>query len=103
MAFPLHSATGVMRSPLGSINVPEARGLQDYFGLNYYTRDYVTFDLRKIRTTFAHNFYSKDADLSDNKFLANEPDGMFEALKWAYEHLSQPAHPHYREWHGRCR
>jgi beta-glucosidase len=71
-----------MRSPLGSINVPEAKGLQDFFGFNYYTRDYVTFDLRKIRTAFAHNFYSKDADLSDNKFMANEPDGMFEGLKW---------------------
>jgi beta-glucosidase len=38
--------------------------------------------LRKIRTAFAHNFYSKDADLSDNNFMANEPDGMFEGLKW---------------------
>src|SRR5688572_12662736 len=80
--FPSAMATGVMRSPLGSIHIPEAKGLQDYFGLNYYTRDYVTFDLRKIRTAFAHNFYSKDADLSDNNFMANEPDGMFEGLKW---------------------
>ena len=80
--FPSALATGVMRSPLGSIQIPEARGLQDYFGFNYYTRDYVTFDLRKIRTAFVHNFYSKDADLSDNKFMANEPEGMFEGLKW---------------------
>ena len=80
--FPSALATGVMRSPLGSVKIPEAKGLQDYFGFNYYTRDYVTFDLRKIRTAFAHNFYSKDADLSDNNFIANEPDGMFEGLKW---------------------
>ncbi len=82
IGFPSALATGVMRSPLGSIKVPEAKGAQDYFGLNYYTRDYVRFDLRKPRTLFAHNFYANDADLSDNKFMANEPDGMFEGLKW---------------------
>jgi beta-glucosidase len=80
--FPSAMATGVMRSPLGSIKIPEAKGTQDYFGLNYYTRDYVTFDLRKPRTLFAHNFFAKDADLSSNKFMANEPEGMFEGLKW---------------------
>ena len=75
-------ATGVMRSPVVSIQIPEAKGTQDYFGFNYYTRDYVTFDLRKPKTLFANNFYAKDADLSENKFLANEPEGMFEGLKW---------------------
>jgi len=80
--FPSALATGVMRSPLGSIKIPEAQGTQDYFGFNYYTRDYVTFDLRKPKTMFAHNFFAKDADLSMNKFMANEPQGMFEGLKW---------------------
>ena len=80
--FPSALATGVMRSPLGSIKIPEAHGTQDYFGFNYYTRDYVTFDLRKPKTMFAHNFFAKDADLSMNKFMANEPQGMFEGLKW---------------------
>lgn len=80
--FPSAMATGVMRSPLGSIPVPEARGTQDYFGFNYYTRDYVAFDLRKPKTLFAHNFFGKNADLSENKFIANEPEGMFEGLKW---------------------
>jgi beta-glucosidase len=80
--FPSALATGVMRSPLGSINIPEAKGTQDYFGFNYYTRDYVTFDLRKPKTLFAHNFFAHDADLSMNKFMANEPEGMFEGLKW---------------------
>ncbi|MCI0554041.1 MAG: family 1 glycosylhydrolase [Anaerolineae bacterium] len=82
IGFPSALATGLMRSPLGSIKVPEAKGTQDYFGLNYYTKDYVTFDLRKPKTLFAHNFFAKDADLSDNKFMANEPEGMFDGLKW---------------------
>ena len=80
--FPSALATGVMRSPLGSIKIPEAKGTQDYFGFNYYTRDLVTFDLRKRKTIFINNFYAKDSDLSDNKFMANEPEGMFEGLKW---------------------
>ncbi len=75
-------ATGVMRSPLGSVRIPEAKGAQDYFGFNYYTREYVTFDLSRPGTLFGRNFYRKDADLSDNGFLANEPEGMFEGLKW---------------------
>jgi beta-glucosidase len=80
--FPSALATGVMRTPLGSTKIPEAKGTQDYFGFNYYTRDYVTFDLRKPKTLFAHNFFAKDADLSTNKSIANEPEGMFEGLKW---------------------
>jgi beta-glucosidase len=75
-------ATGVMRTPLGSVRIPEARGTQDYFGFNYYTRDYVAFDLRYPVTLFGHRFYRKDAELSDSAFLANEPEGMFEGLKW---------------------
>ncbi len=80
--FPTALATGVMKSPLGSIKIPEAKGTQDYFGLNYYTRDYVTFDLSKPDTLFGHNFFRKDALRSESGWLANEPEGMFEGLKW---------------------
>jgi beta-glucosidase len=82
LGFPSALATGVMRSPIGSVRIPEARGTQDYYGFNYYTREYVTFDLRKPGTLFGRNFYRKDAELSDNGFIANEPEGMFEGLKW---------------------
>ena len=82
LGFASALAGGVMRSPLGSTRIPEAKGTQDYFGFNYYTRDYVTFDLRRAKTLFGRNLYRKGADLSDNGFLANEPDGMFEGLKW---------------------
>jgi len=80
--FPMALANGVIRSLLGTIRIPEAKGTQDYFGFNYYTRNHVTFDLRKPETMFSHAFFAKDADLSDHAFLANEPDGMFEGLKW---------------------
>ena len=80
--FPMALSRGVIRTLLGTIRIPEAKGTQDYFGFNYYTRNYVTFDLRKPESMFSNAFYAKDAELSDNAFLANEPDGMFEGLKW---------------------
>jgi beta-glucosidase len=73
---------GSMLSPLGSVRIPEAKGTLDYFGFNYYTRNYVAFDLSKPASLFGRVFYRKGAELSDNGFLANEPDGMFEGLKW---------------------
>jgi beta-glucosidase len=80
--FPSALATGVMRTPLGSLRLPEVKGTQDFFGFNYYTRESVAFDLRYGKSFFAHNFFAQDADLSDTGFIANEPDGMFEGLHW---------------------
>jgi beta-glucosidase len=82
LSFPLALADGVMRSPIGSVRIPEAKGTQDYFGFNYYTREHVTLDLRHPKTLFGRHFFRKDAELSDGGFLAVEPDGMFEGLKW---------------------
>ncbi|GAB4399976.1 MAG: glycoside hydrolase family 1 protein [Anaerolineales bacterium] len=82
LSFPLALADGVMRSPIGSVKIPEAKGTQDYFGFNYYTREFVTFDLRHPNTLFGRHFYRKGVELSDDGFLAMEPDGMFEGLKW---------------------
>jgi beta-glucosidase len=81
-AFPSALATGVMRSPVGSVAIPEAKGTQDYFGFNYYTRNFVTFDLRSVNTLFARNLYAPGDDLSQNGFLANVPEAMFEGLNW---------------------
>jgi beta-glucosidase len=80
--FPSALASGVARSALGTLRLPEAKGTQDYFGFNYYTKNYVTLDLTRPETMFSNGFYAKGADLSDNAFLANEPSGMFEGLKW---------------------
>jgi beta-glucosidase len=80
--FPSALASGVMRTPAGSVRVPEAKGTQDYFGFNYYTRDLIKFDLRRAAALFVQNVFPEDADLSENGFLANEPQGMFDGLKW---------------------
>jgi beta-glucosidase len=80
--FPMVLANGMVRSALGTIRIPEAKGLLDYYGFNYYTKNLITFDLRQRDTMFSNYSHSKDAELSDKGFLANEPDGMFEGLKW---------------------
>jgi len=80
--FPMAFARGRIRSVLGTIRIPEAKGTQDFFGFNYYTRNRVNFDLRHPETLFTNHSYPKDADLSDKGFLSNEPDAMFEGLKW---------------------
>jgi beta-glucosidase len=83
MAFPSAISTGVLKSPLGRIPVPEAKGTQDYFGLNYYSVDTVAFDVRKLDELFSRSFFSKGTDLADAGMHSNTPEGFFWALKWA--------------------
>jgi beta-glucosidase len=64
-------------------SVPQAAGTQDFFGLNYYTREHVAFDLRNPQELFGRGFFPDNADLSPTGFIANDPDGMWQALNWA--------------------
>jgi len=83
MAFPSAITTGVLRSPVGNMHLPEVRGTQDYLGINYYSADTVWFDLLNARELFTRSGYKEDADLSENKYLANTPEGFYDSLKWA--------------------
>jgi beta-glucosidase len=83
MAFPSALSTGVMRSPIAKIQIPEAKGTQDFLGLNYYSVDTVSFHPGKRNELFTHSEYPADADMSDHNFLANIPEGLFETIKWA--------------------
>jgi beta-glucosidase len=83
MAFPSAISTGIMRSPVGKIPVPEARGTQDFFGLNYYSVDTVAFDLRMKDELFSRSFFPAGSDLADAKMNSNTPDGFYWAFKWA--------------------
>jgi beta-glucosidase len=82
-SFPLALLTGRLSLPFGSLRIPQAKGTQDFFGLNYYTRELVSFDLFKPKELFAHRSYRPGAQLSPTGFIANQPLGLFEALKWA--------------------
>ncbi|MCS6906607.1 MAG: family 1 glycosylhydrolase, partial [Anaerolineales bacterium] len=55
ITLPLSS--GKLRVLLFRRNVPEAKGTQDFFGLNYYTRSRVAFDLSKAAEVFARRFF----------------------------------------------
>jgi len=83
MAFPSALSTGVMRTPIARFSIPEAKGTQDFLGLNYYSVDTVSFDITKPRELFTHAEYPADADVSDHGFAANIPTGIFDTIKWA--------------------
>jgi beta-glucosidase len=75
--------SGVLRLPWSQTRLPEAKGTQDFLGLNYYTREYIAFSLLKPDYAFMRTSFREDAEVSTTGFIANEPEGMFEALKWA--------------------
>jgi len=83
MSFPSALSSGVMKSPLGSVRIPEVKGLQDFLGINYYSVDTVRFDLGSAKELFGKRYYPADSDLSSTKFIANLPQGLFDSLKWA--------------------
>ncbi len=83
MAFPSGISTGILKSPVGNVSIPEAKGTQDYLGINYYSQDTVSFNLANPKELFTHSGFPADADFSENKFIANIPEGFFDTLKWA--------------------
>jgi beta-glucosidase len=74
---------GAASTIIGRVRIPEARGTQDYLGLNYYTRERIAFNLLKAKDVFARRFFDPHSELSDTGSIANEPEGMAEALNWA--------------------
>ncbi|HWQ83851.1 MAG TPA: family 1 glycosylhydrolase [Anaerolineales bacterium] len=80
--FPDAFQTGRLRIPFHSLHIPQAKGTQDFLGINYYTRDQVKFNILKPDDLFANRSFLPDAELSPTGFISNVPEGMFEALKW---------------------
>ncbi len=83
-AVPEAFTDGVLRFPWKKIPVPHAKGTQDFFGLNYYTREQVAFSLSSVHELFGRGYYPTGADLSPTGFIANEPEGFRQALRWAH-------------------
>ncbi len=80
--FPTAIRDGTVRFVTKRMRMPEVKGTQDFLGLDYYTRDYVKFDLFS-KEVLSRRYYRPDAELSTTGFIANEPAGMFEMLTWA--------------------
>lgn len=76
-------SSGVMRLPGLHKHLPEAKGTLDFIGIDYYTRMRVKFNLLKPAEMFGERIFPPKADLSEDGWIANEPEGMFEAIRWA--------------------
>jgi beta-glucosidase len=82
--FPRALQDGVLRLPVGRVRIPEAKGTQDYLGLNYYSQDRVAFSLLAARELFGRRSYPPEAQVSETGLIANRPAGMWRALGWAH-------------------
>jgi beta-glucosidase len=56
---------------------------QDFIGLNYYTREQSVFRIDFLSEAWDSYQYSEKADISPTGFIVNEPEGLWEALRWA--------------------
>jgi beta-glucosidase len=81
-AFPHAIAGGRLNFLFVHEDIPEAYDKMDFLGLQYYTRDLVKFSLN-TKSFLSKRHFPKGVDISPTGFIANVPEGMFEALKWA--------------------
>jgi beta-glucosidase len=85
-SFPNTFQRGIFRFGATRKRIPEARGTQDFLGLNYYTRETVAFKPLKTSELFYQRSFPPGADLGDTGMTANDPQGMFETLKWGLKY-----------------
>lgn len=71
---------GVFRLPPRS-RVPDAVDSQDFIGLNYYTRDRVTFDPRSPATLFGRRTTTPGAEIGPPGWGELYPEGIYRLLK----------------------
>ena len=84
--FPDAMTHGSFRAVGHRVKVPDAVGTQDFLGINYYTRDQVAFSLRDAKTLFGKRTPPPNRELSDAGFIANVPEGLYEAIKWGLKY-----------------
>jgi len=82
--FPQAAHDGIIRYLGRKIRVPQAAGTQDYFGLDYYTSEHVTFNLFHPQEIFSRGFYPDNAVLSGTGFIMDSPEGFWKALTYAH-------------------
>jgi len=73
---------GVLRFPLsGNTKVPALVDSQDYIGLNYYSRDMVSFDITKPQLLFGRRSVMPGAEFSMEGWGEIYPEGLYRLLK----------------------
>lgn len=84
--FPALLRDGKARLMGRSVALPEAKGTQDYLGLNFYTSEEVQFSLAAGRKGFfSRRVFPDGAPLSPNGKIASLPEDFFKALDWALQ------------------
>lgn len=83
--FPRAATDGLVRFITKRVRFPSAKGTQDFLGINYYTCESVAFDLFRPGELFAKRFFPPELELSPSGFISNDPQGLFEALKWGLQ------------------
>lgn len=81
--FPTALSTGKLRYPTHSRRLPEVKGTQDYFGINYYTRFACAVDLHMASQKFIRYEPLIVEDVSPNGVMSCDPAGFYHALKYA--------------------
>jgi len=81
-SFPRALTTGVFRFATTRANIPQAKGTQDFVGLNYYTEELVSFSPGHAADLFTRRFYDPQVEASDGGFIGNVPEGFYRALEW---------------------
>lgn len=76
-------SSGDMHFLVGKKHLAAARNTQDFIGINYYSTEYIAFNLLNPGQLFSRRSYNPDAELSPNGYIALEPEGFFHALEWA--------------------
>jgi beta-glucosidase len=80
---------GIFKFSFKKESIPQAIGTQDFVGINYYSQDQVRFKPLAFDAVFQERHFLPGAQLSETGFIANVPDGMHTALKWAH-HFNLP-------------
>jgi beta-glucosidase len=80
--FPQALSDGRVRFFSARYTLPHAAHTQDFFGLNYYTTEQSSLNLLRPMKAFEAGSFPEDADLSPNAYIANEPAGLWDALRW---------------------
>jgi beta-glucosidase len=83
--FPRTLKDGLFNAVIKKDRIPEAIGTQDFVGLNYYSNDLVRFNLLAKDQMFTTLSFPKDALLSENGFIANQPEGMEAGVRWGMQ------------------
>jgi beta-glucosidase len=83
--FPRALQSGVLRFPGWFRRLPEAKGTQDFLGINYYTEELVRVNILNPNELFSSRCSPDGAEMSETGYMANVPKGMFDALKWGLQ------------------